>query len=73
MLRDRRTFGKSQFPFRGEHRRGEPEIVYDKAETPGAVEALQGVVVLPLNEKYTREHVEYVGDAIARTAKDLVG
>lgn len=73
VLRDRRTFGKSQFPFRGEHRRGEPEIVYDKAETPGAVEALQGVVVLPLNEKYTREHVEYVGDAIARTAKDLVG
>ena len=70
VLRDQRTFGKSRFPFVGEHRRGEPEIVYRKEDTPGAVEALAGVVVLPWNERYTEEHVDYIADAILRVSKE---
>src|SRR2546427_533631 len=37
VLRDRRTFGKSEFPYKGEHRKGDPPVVYDVADTPGAV------------------------------------
>ncbi len=71
VLRDQRTFGNSRFPFVGAHRKGEPEIRYDKADTPGAVEALLGVVVLPWNEKFTEAHVEQIAQAVRDTAKEL--
>src|SRR5205823_2487289 len=71
VLRDQRTFGKSRFPYVGEQRRGDPEIVYRKEDTPGAVEALAGVVVLPWNEKYTEEHVDFIAAAIRRAAQEL--
>ena len=71
VLRDQRTFGNSRFPFVGPHRKGEPEIRYDKADTPGAVEALLGVVVLPWNEKFTEAHVESIAGAVRDTAKEL--
>lgn len=71
VLRDRRTFGKSQFPYEGEQRRGEPAITYDKKDTPGSVEALAGVVVLPLNERYQPEHVDYVAAAIREASQAL--
>jgi dTDP-4-amino-4,6-dideoxygalactose transaminase len=71
VLRDQRTFGKSRFPYVGEHRKGDPEIRYSKEETPGAVEALAGVVVLPWNEKYAVEHVDYIASQIRRAAQEL--
>ena len=71
VLRDQRTFGKSRFPYVGEHRKGDPEVVYRKEDTPGAVEALAGVVVLPWNEKYTEVHVEFIGEVIRESAKML--
>jgi dTDP-4-amino-4,6-dideoxygalactose transaminase len=71
VLRDQRTFGKSRFPFTGEHRRGDPEVVYRKEDTPGAVEALAGVVVLPWNERYTEEHVDFISDTIRRVCQEL--
>ena len=54
VLRDRNTFGKSHFPYEGEHRKGEPPVVYDINDTPGTAEGLATVVVLPWNEKYTK-------------------
>jgi dTDP-4-amino-4,6-dideoxygalactose transaminase len=71
VLRDQVTFGKSRFPYVGEQRKGEPEIVYRKEDTPGAVEALAGVVVLPWNEKYTSEHVDFIAAAIRQAAQEL--
>jgi dTDP-4-amino-4,6-dideoxygalactose transaminase len=71
VLRDRNTFGSSHFPYEGEQRRGEPPVVYDKADTPGAVAALAGVVVLPWNEKYQPEHVEFVAHHIRAAAEEL--
>jgi perosamine synthetase len=71
VLRDQRTFGKSRFPYVGEHRRGDPEIVYRKEDMPGAVEALAGVVVLPWNERYTEVHVDFIADTIHRVSKEL--
>jgi dTDP-4-amino-4,6-dideoxygalactose transaminase len=71
VLRDQRTFGKSRFPYVGEQRKGEPEIVYRKEDTPGAIEALAGVVVLPWNEKYTEEHATFIAGAIRQAAQEL--
>ena len=64
VLRDQVTFGKSHFPFEGEHRRGAAPVVYDRKDTPGTVEALERVVVLPWNEKYREEHVDFVAETI---------
>ena len=64
VLRDRSTFGKSRFPYEGEHRKDAAPIVYDRNDTPGTIAALAGVVVLPWNEKYTPEHVEFIADVI---------
>jgi dTDP-4-amino-4,6-dideoxygalactose transaminase len=71
VLRDHRTFGKSEFPYKGEQRKNDPPVVYNVADTPGAVDALQGVVVLPWNEKYTLEHVEFLAGVIRRSAEEL--
>jgi len=71
VLRDQRTFGRSRFPYVGDHRKGEPEIRYSLEETPGAVEALAGVVVLPWNEKYTEEHVDFIAGQVRQAASEL--
>jgi len=71
VLRDQRTFGKSRFPYVGEHRKGDPEIVYRKEDTPGAIEALAGVVVLPWNEKYVETHVDFIADVIRDSVREL--
>jgi hypothetical protein len=41
------------------------------ADTPGTAEGLATVVVLPWNERYTREHVEHIGKAIRSAASEL--
>jgi perosamine synthetase len=71
VLRERRTFGRSRFPYEGEQRKGEPPVVYDIKDTPGTAEGLATVVVLPWNEKYTREHVEYIAQTIRAAAGEL--
>ena len=73
VLRDQRTFGASRFPFVGEHRKGDAPVTYDLRDTPGAVEALAGVVVLPWNERYTQDHVDAIARAIGDTAGALGG
>ena len=72
VLRDQRTFGQSRFPFVGEHRKNDPEIKYDAAETPGTVEALARVVVLPWNERYQDEHVDFIAGVIRAAHRELV-
>ncbi len=71
VLRDRRTFGSSEFPFRGEPRAGEPAVIYDRARTPGAIEALEGVIVLGWTERYQEEHVAAIAAAIGDAARRL--
>jgi dTDP-4-amino-4,6-dideoxygalactose transaminase len=72
LFRDRRTFGNSQFPFVGEHRRGEPPINYDGGDTPGTFRALAEIVVLPWNERYQDEHVAQISEAIRSVATALL-
>lgn len=68
VIKDQRTFGDSRFPFT--HAR--PEAVdYSRDKFQGTYDALASVLVLPLNEKYTSEHVKYVVDSIQSVATGL--
>jgi dTDP-4-amino-4,6-dideoxygalactose transaminase len=68
VIRDQRTFGNSRFPFT----LARPEAVdYSRDKFPGTYEALASVLVLPLNEKYTDTHVNYVIDSIRDAATQL--
>ena len=61
VFRDQRTFGNSRFPFT----LARPEAVdYSDDKFPGTFEALKNILVLPWNERYTQEHVDYIADAI---------
>ena len=73
VLRDHVTFGDSKFPFEGPHRADDPPVVYDRANTPGTVEALAAVVVLPVNERYTEEHIDHVAGTIRTVVAQLKG
>lgn len=60
VFQKQRTFGNSRWPFT----LARPEAVnYDRSRFPGTYEALEGVLVLPWNERYTEEHLAYIGDA----------
>ncbi len=65
VFREQRTFGRSRWPFT----LARPEAVdYSPANFPGTFEALEGVLVLPWNERYTEEIV----DALAMEIKGAV-
>lgn len=69
VLSQQRTFGNSRFPFT----LARPEAVdYRRERFPGTYEALASVLVLPLNEKYTDQHVAYVVDAIRDAVQQLL-
>jgi dTDP-4-amino-4,6-dideoxygalactose transaminase len=68
VFREQRTFGKSRWPFT----LARPEAVnYDRSLFPGTFAALEGVLVLPWNENYTDEHVDYIADSIHEAAERL--
>jgi dTDP-4-amino-4,6-dideoxygalactose transaminase len=65
-----RTFGSSRWPFT----LARPEAVaYDPSGFPGTFQALDHVLVLPWNERYTEEHVGYIAacirEAVGRIAR----
>lgn len=58
---EQRTFGNSRFPFT----LARPEAVdYTPELFPGTFAGLEAVLVLPWNEAYTDEHVDYIASAI---------
>jgi perosamine synthetase len=68
VFQKQRTFGSSRYPFT----LARPEAVdYDRARFPGTYAALDGVLVLPWNERYTDEHVDYIADSIRQAASRL--
>lgn len=71
VIRDQVTFGKSGFPFRGPHRAGLPPVEYRPEDYPGTAEALAKVCVLPWNELYTTEDVQYIADNVIEVAGEL--
>jgi perosamine synthetase len=68
VFRDQKTFGNSRWPFT----LARPEAVdYSTEKFPGTFQYLERVLVLPWNEKYTREHVDYIGRAVHDCAKAI--
>ena len=63
VLRDQRTFGNSRFPFT----LARPEAVdYREENFPGTFSGLEQILVLPWNERFTEEHVDFIADSIRR-------
>jgi dTDP-4-amino-4,6-dideoxygalactose transaminase len=61
VLRDQRTFGNSRFPFT----LARPEALdYSPHRFPGTFEFLDRVLVLPWNERYEEQHVDYLANRI---------
>ena len=65
------TYGKSRSPYSDRERQDGTRIVYDRNEYPGTIEGLERVVVLPWNEKYTDEHVNYIAAAVRAAVESL--
>lgn len=63
-----RTLGNSRWPFT----LAQPDAVnYSEERFPGTFEYLEKVLVLPWNERYTDEHLDYIADAIREAAERL--
>jgi dTDP-4-amino-4,6-dideoxygalactose transaminase len=61
IFRDQRTFGKSRFPFT----LARPEAIDYRDELfPGTLSGLEQILVLPWNERYGEEHVEFIATRI---------
>jgi len=69
LFQHRKTFGQSGYPLVDPVNR--TRASYDRAGFPGTIEALNTILVLPWNERYTDEHVDFLAEAIHETAKAL--
>jgi perosamine synthetase len=68
IFQKQRTFGSSRFPFT----LARPEALdYSPDKFAGTFKGLEGILVLPWNERYSDEHVNYIADAIKETADAL--
>lgn len=57
----RRTFGKSQYPFT----LARPQALdYSRDRFPGTFAALERVLVVPWNDRYSIDDVRYIADGI---------
>lgn len=58
---EQRTFGNSRFPFT----LARPEAVdYSPAQFPGVFKCLHDILVLPWNERFTEEHVDFIAASV---------
>jgi dTDP-4-amino-4,6-dideoxygalactose transaminase len=58
---EQRTFGESRFPFT----LARPEAVdYSPALFPGVFQCLHDILVLPWNERFTAEHIDFIAAAV---------
>jgi dTDP-4-amino-4,6-dideoxygalactose transaminase len=68
VFQQQRTFGDSRFPFT----LARPEALdYHRSKFPGTFDALGHVLVLPWNERYTDEHVDFIAASILEAATSL--
>ena len=68
IFRDQVTFGNSRFPFT----EARPDAVdYSPENFPGTFAGLEKVLVMPWNESYTEQHVNYIADAIRNSIEHL--
>lgn len=68
VIRDQRTFGTSRWPFTLAR---DEALDYSTERFPGTFEYLDRVLVLPWNEKYEDDHLNYLASSIYNAAKKL--
>lgn len=69
IFQEQKTFGKSRFPFT----LARPEVLrYDPNRFPLTMQSLQHILVLPWNENYREEHINYISDAIHDSVLQLL-
>ncbi|MFO1112631.1 MAG: DegT/DnrJ/EryC1/StrS family aminotransferase [Rhodospirillales bacterium] len=67
---EQRTFGNSRFPFT----LARPEATdYAPARFPGVFKCLHDILVLPWNERFTKEHVDFIAAAVREQHARLRG
>lgn len=65
---EQRTFGESRFPFT----LATPEAVdYREERFPGTFDALKNILVLPWNERYGDEHLEFIAGTMRAAVAEL--
>jgi dTDP-4-amino-4,6-dideoxygalactose transaminase len=69
---ERKTFGRSQYPWASRVRDGGTDVTYDPADYPNTMRGLERVVVLPWNEFYTSEHVDFIAGAVRNAVDELI-
>jgi perosamine synthetase len=70
IFQEQKTFGKSRYPFT----LARPQAVdYSPSRFPLTFAALESILVLPWNERYTEEHVDYIADSIRQAIHQLRG
>ncbi|MDZ8055094.1 MAG: DegT/DnrJ/EryC1/StrS family aminotransferase [Aulosira sp. ZfuVER01] len=70
IFQKQQTFGNSHFPFT----LARPEAVdYDRSRFPGTFAGLESVLVLPWNERYTEEHINYIAKSLHQVIDQLRG
>ena len=68
VFREQKTFGNSRWPFT----LARPEAVdYSPERFPGTFAGLEAILVLPWNERYTLEHVDYIAANLRQSAARL--
>ena len=68
VFQERRTFGTSQWPFT----LARPEALdWSDAAFPGTWRGLERVLVLPWNERYAAEDVDFIAEAVREAASSL--
>ncbi len=70
IFQEQKTFGNSRFPFT----LARPEVLqYDLSLFPMTMKALNEVLVLPWNENYLGEHLDYIATSIRESVFELRG
>jgi perosamine synthetase len=70
VFREQRTFGNSRFPFT----LARPQALnYRPERFPGVYKGLRDILVLPWNEGFTFEHIDYIATAIHDGRAELEG
>ena len=71
VLSDRKTYGNSACPFTCVEKATGRKIVYDAKDYPGTVLGLERILVMPWNEHYQPEHVEYLANSVKSAVETL--
>jgi perosamine synthetase len=70
VIRDQRTLGNSRWPFTLASAQA---VDYSSSRFPGTFRALDRILVLPWNERYTEEHVDYLAASLKTAVASLKG